>query len=47
LTKLIGKGIDLLALFNVDYSSEITTQLMLNPNAQFRLELKKIPRVKK
>jgi len=46
LTKLFGKGVDLLALFNVDYSSEITTDLMQNPNARFRLELKKIPRVK-
>jgi hypothetical protein len=47
LTKLFGKGVELLALFNVEYSSEITTELMENPNARFRLELKKIPRIKK
>jgi hypothetical protein len=47
LTKLFGKGTQLLALFNVEYESDITTELMQNPNAQFRLELKRIPKVKK
>jgi hypothetical protein len=45
--KLCGRGFDLLKFFSVDYNTEITDELMQNPNAQFQLQLDKIPRVKK
>lgn len=45
--KLYGRGVDLLKFFSVDYHTEITDELMQNPNTKFRLQLDKIPRVKK
>lgn len=48
--KLIGKGYQLLALFSIDYhksSEPITRLLMENPNAEFRLEITRIRKVKK
>jgi len=47
LTKLFGKGFELLALFNVEYDSDITDKLMENPNSRFKLELRKISKIKK
>lgn len=47
LTKIVGKGFELLALFNVEYDSNITDALMQNPNSRFKLELRKISRIKK
>lgn len=48
--KLIGKGYQLLALFNIEYhrSSEPITQLLMeNPNSEFRLEITRIRKIKK
>lgn len=48
--KLIGKGHQLLSLFNIDYhrsSEPITRLLMENPNSEFRLEITRIRKIKK
>lgn len=50
MTKIYGKGHELLSMFDVEYhafSAEITDMLMSNPNARFRLSLQSAPLKKK
>jgi len=50
LTKIYGKGHEILACFNVEYESyihEIVAELMNNPNKRYKLSLEAAPQRKK
>ena len=46
MTKIYGKGHEILSYFNIDYESyiqEIVSELMSNPTKRYRLSLEKAP----
>ena len=50
MTKIYGKGHEILAYFNIDYESyiqEFANELMSNPNQRFRLSLERAPQRRK
>jgi len=50
LTKIYGKGHEILACFNIEYESyihEIVDELMSNPNKRYRLSLEPAPQRRK
>lgn len=50
MTKIYGKGHEILAYFNIEYESyiqEIVSELMNNPSKRYRLSLERAPLKKK
>ena len=50
MSKIYGKGYEILSLLNIDYHQtleEITTELMIHPNQRFELSVEKAPLKKK
>jgi len=50
MTKVYGKGHEILAYFNIEYESyiqEFVNELMSNPNKRFRLSLEPAPLVRR
>ena len=50
MTKIYGKGHEILAYFNIEYESyiqEFASELMSNPNKRYRLSLEPAPLVRR
>jgi len=50
MTKIYGKGYEILAFFNIEYESfiqEFASELMSNPNKRYRLSLVPAPQLKR